>query len=432
MKKFISVLVSSALIMSVSAPIASSAQSTAVSEAAVVAYLSKAPSKIKLSVSKKTVYVGQKYKISVKSVTPSNASKAVTWKSSDTSVATVSSTGVITGKSAGTAVITAVSKDNKKIKSTCKVTVKDYGKKDISYNSAAVVFDVPSDDYSGLTDSTVVISSYKQRNEAIRYIKANYPEYSKVVAQLKKYDVEFFNDNSLIYNRTVTNGASSAYVKADVTNCLKKFSGGKLTAYVKAAYSENVPSDEDTNTEYYTRFNCYFTAVEKSAVKNVENFKIIEKQTAGKNFPRTVIDCPVKAVLESTDYDIDCPDDTLVINSVDELNKLTDTIKKYYPDNENILTELSAYDESYFESNSLFYSRRYEEGYANLEYYEYSFKPTVVKMVKGVVTIYLKPQIDFKIPDGVDVSNEVVGRNVCYIAELDKNLAVQIEAGVVV
>lgn len=58
-------------------------------------------------------------------ITPSNATnKAVTWKSSDTKVATVSSSGKVTAVANGTATITATSKDGSKKSATCKVTVK--------------------------------------------------------------------------------------------------------------------------------------------------------------------------------------------------------------------------------------------------------------------------------------------------------------------
>lgn len=55
---------------------------------------------------------------------PTNASnKNVTWKSSNTNVAKVNANGKITAVNAGTATITCTSKDNKKKKATCKVTV---------------------------------------------------------------------------------------------------------------------------------------------------------------------------------------------------------------------------------------------------------------------------------------------------------------------
>ena len=60
-------------------------------------------------------------------VTPSNATnKAVTWKSSNTKVATVSSSGKVTAKAAGMATITCTAKDGSGKSATCKITVRKY------------------------------------------------------------------------------------------------------------------------------------------------------------------------------------------------------------------------------------------------------------------------------------------------------------------
>ena len=57
-------------------------------------------------------------------VKPANATnKAVTWKSSNTKIATVSQSGTITAKAKGTATITVTAKDGSGKKATCKVTV---------------------------------------------------------------------------------------------------------------------------------------------------------------------------------------------------------------------------------------------------------------------------------------------------------------------
>jgi Bacterial surface proteins containing Ig-like domains len=69
-----------------------------------------------------TLDVGE-FKTLVPTIKPGNATnKAVTWSSSDTSVATVDSNGKVTAKSEGTTTITVTTKDGNK-KDTCVVTV---------------------------------------------------------------------------------------------------------------------------------------------------------------------------------------------------------------------------------------------------------------------------------------------------------------------
>lgn len=90
----------------------------------------KKPTKITINAKSKTLTVGKSFQLKVKSVKPTKASKAVTYKSSKKSVATVSSKGKIVAKKAGKTTITVTSKANKKVKATCIVTVKK--KSDIS------------------------------------------------------------------------------------------------------------------------------------------------------------------------------------------------------------------------------------------------------------------------------------------------------------
>ena len=79
---------------------------------------------ITLSSSNTTMQTGTTKQLTP-TVKPLNATnKDVTWKSSDTSVATVSSSGKVTAKKAGTATITVTTKDGS-FKAICKVTVKD-------------------------------------------------------------------------------------------------------------------------------------------------------------------------------------------------------------------------------------------------------------------------------------------------------------------
>lgn len=78
---------------------------------------------ITLTEKSKDMIVGQTFQLKVKSVRPKSASKAVTWKSSNTKVVKVSSKGKVTAKKAGTTIITAVSKTTKSIQAKCKIKV---------------------------------------------------------------------------------------------------------------------------------------------------------------------------------------------------------------------------------------------------------------------------------------------------------------------
>ena len=73
---------------------------------------------------KATKTEGQKFTLHPTYKPSDAATKSVTWKSSNTKVATVSSKGVVTAKKAGNATITATAKDAGKKKATFKVTVK--------------------------------------------------------------------------------------------------------------------------------------------------------------------------------------------------------------------------------------------------------------------------------------------------------------------
>ena len=79
----------------------------------------------KVTLNKTTATLAPNETLTLKAtVTPTNATnKAVTWKSSNTKIATVSSSGKVTAKAAGTVTITCRAKDGSGKKATCKITV---------------------------------------------------------------------------------------------------------------------------------------------------------------------------------------------------------------------------------------------------------------------------------------------------------------------
>jgi uncharacterized protein YjdB len=75
-----------------------------------------------LNFSDKSIYVGEKFKLKV-SINPSNATNMdVTWKSSNTEIATVNEDGEVTGVAGGTAIITCTTKEGN-YSATCVINV---------------------------------------------------------------------------------------------------------------------------------------------------------------------------------------------------------------------------------------------------------------------------------------------------------------------
>lgn len=235
---------------------------------------------VKLSASKKTIYINQKHTLKIQKTN-------VIWKSSKPSVVKVNQKGVIVGKRKGTAKISVISKSTKKTIATCKINVKDYGKKKVDFSSEAVVYEVSNkgkteNGYANL-EQTIAISNVKERNRFIRFIRNNYPEgenakRSDVIKTLKKYNKKFFEEHVLLYSMSVAEGVPVKYVEAQANSVVKKYSGGKLTALVKTQYAEVVPEDVAIDSAIHTRFQCYFTAVKKTDIKGVEVFKHIDKE----------------------------------------------------------------------------------------------------------------------------------------------------------
>ncbi len=131
---------------------------------------------ISLDKTSKTGYIGKSFMLT-ETVKPSSATnKAVTWKSSNSSVAKVDKDGIVTGVKAGTATITCTTVDGS-YKATCKVTIKKYVKvKGVSLNKTSVTV-TAGDSYTlkaTVTPSTASNKSvsWKSSNTAVARVSS--------------------------------------------------------------------------------------------------------------------------------------------------------------------------------------------------------------------------------------------------------------------
>ena len=169
-----------------------------------VSAAAKAPTKITLKSTYTTVDIKGKVTVSVKSVTPSDASKSVTWKSSNTKIATVNSKGVVTGKKAGKVTITATSKENPKRTAKITITVKQLKPGKVTLPSSVTVYtgvsktvkaSVPSNIYNAgvvykcSTKLATISPSGKATTGSIT-IKNKTPKYTSAYFTLTAYSKE--------------------------------------------------------------------------------------------------------------------------------------------------------------------------------------------------------------------------------------------------
>ena len=264
-----------------------------------------APKAITLSKTSQTVYIGQKYTLKVKAVTPKKADKDVKWKTSDKKIATVSSKGVVTGKKKGTVTITAVSKSNSKIKAKCKVTVKKFKTTGIKYGGKVLALNQAF--VNGNPESIQdphIIKTYSELKALKKRIKKTYDiwcyystsqtnpwyhdeDYAKgcggdeILEKLDKYDKKFFKTKALYYNcidfTTLIEGQDIDYT-FECTKVRKKLtSKGKLTCfiYVRRKVKNFKKHDEKKNDVHYINdSSAYFIELNKKDIKGVQNYKL--------------------------------------------------------------------------------------------------------------------------------------------------------------
>ncbi|MBR2315258.1 MAG: Ig domain-containing protein [Clostridia bacterium] len=181
-------------------------------------------------------------------VSPSNATnKAVTWKSSDTKVATVSSSGVVTTLKKGTATITATAKDGSGKKASCKITVNSIGASAISLNKTS---------YTGAPGTSLALTATLSPSNVSKKTLTWKSSNSSVASVDSSGNVKLLKDGTATITATTTDGTNrkatckitvktvsvtSVRLSASKINLTQGTSGNtyKLTATVSPSNASN-------------------------------------------------------------------------------------------------------------------------------------------------------------------------------------------------
>ena len=210
-------------------------------------------------------------------VSPSNATnKAVTWKSSDTKVATVSSSGVVTALKKGVATITATAKDGSKKSASCKITINSIGASAIGLSKTS---------YTGAPGTslslTATISPSNVSKKTLTWKSSN----SSVASVDSSGNVKLLKDGTATITATTTDGTNrkatckvtvktvsvtSVSLSASKINLTQGTSGNtyKLTATV-------YPSNASNKAVTWTSSNSSIATVDSSG-----NVRAIKAGTA--------------------------------------------------------------------------------------------------------------------------------------------------------
>lgn len=176
-------------------------------------------------------------------VAPTNTTDSVSWKSSNTNVATVSSSGVVSAKAAGTATITATCGSKT---ATCAITI------------IAVQMDVDVATYTGKTGTTVNLSSNLIVNPSSYKSNATWSTTDSSIATINNSGVLTLKSTGMVTVKAVVNGievSQLAYVevinqpglKLSATNSYM-IPGEKHTFYVDITnYSSSANYDFEVN-----------------------------------------------------------------------------------------------------------------------------------------------------------------------------------------
>lgn len=173
-----------------------------------------------------TLIAGKKYSITAKVAPKTVSNKKVTYKSSNSKVASVNSKGQITAKKTGTAKITVTAKDGSKKKTTITVYVTKKIKKKVSKITATVEKDTLK-----LGESVTVKTTVSPKN-----------------ATCKK--VAFASSNDKVAKVSATSGKITAVAPGTATITVKALDGSKKSAKVTITVKNNVTGITFEKDEY--------------------------------------------------------------------------------------------------------------------------------------------------------------------------------------
>ena len=223
---------------------------------------------IQLKKSSTTLYKGKKYTVKVKSV-KGLKSKKVTYKSSNSSVASVTSKGVVTAKKKGTAYITVTSSANKKVKTVFTVTVKQ----PVTAIQTAPTLTVKKG--STVKLNTVVAPS-NASSKKLTYKSSN----KKVVTVSSSGRVKGIKAGTATVTIKSADGYVTKKVKVTVKNNVKKVTAVKLnktsltlkrteTYRLKATVS---PTGATVKDVYWVSANSSIAEVDQNGVVTAKNY----------------------------------------------------------------------------------------------------------------------------------------------------------------
>ena len=223
------------------------------------------PKSLTISAAAKIVDIGGKVTVKVKSVKPANASKSVTWKSSNKKVATVTSKGVVKGLKKGTVKITATSKADKKVKKTITIKVKNIKPAGVTLNKTYGELNVG--ETTKLKAAAVPTGVY---NKGIVWESDN-PEIASVDS---KGTVTALKAGSVKITAKTKEGGKSAECTLDIEKVLKPFTMVGFYSTEKINYVDVAENAEvkvwNTETKVYENAEYNKAAILGNYVKLVD------------------------------------------------------------------------------------------------------------------------------------------------------------------